>query len=126
MAAEPTDKEEDHMNRKDLLRYGFVLLLGLALAYGGSAAAGELNRVTVPTVPVIGGGEGQDGPTIPPPTCSGFATCYCLCRYAHRCDQNPGECAPLADCLDSCDAAYPPHCPYPEGGGIPKHPRDCL
>ena len=126
MNAQPMEQEEDHMHRKSLVGYGFVLVLGLTLAYACSAAAGEPNRVTVPVIPVIDWGGSNDGPTIPPPTCNGFATCYCFCSYFHRCDQDLGECDPLTDCLNSCDAAYPSHCPYPEGGGVPESPRDCL
>ena len=64
------------------------------------------------------------GPTIPSPSCSGYSTCYCFCRYNHRCDQDPAECTPLANCLNSCDAQYP-GCPYP-GGGYPSSPAECL
>ena len=63
------------------------------------------------------------GPTIPPPSCSGIGICYCVCRYHHRCDQNPSECNPLSQCLYSCDAQYP-NCPYP-GGGYPPNLLAC-
>jgi hypothetical protein len=56
--------------------------------------------------------------------CSGYDTCYCLCRWNNRCDQNPSECDPLADCLNGCDAQYP-GCPTP-GGGFPNSPADCF
>lgn len=63
-------------------------------------------------------------PTIPPPSCSGYSTCYCLCRWFNRCDQNPAECDDLADCLDDCDAEHP-GCPTP-GGGFPSSPGECF
>lgn len=80
----------------------------------------------------IGGGGGSncspprpDCPTLPPPDCNGKAFCYCACRVQHPCATNGAECGPLAQCLNSCDASYPPQCP---GGGNPA-PRtlaDCL
>jgi hypothetical protein len=66
---------------------------------------------------------GTNGPTIPSPTCSGYASCYCRCRYFHRCDQNPAECGPLDSCLYDCDAQYPT-CPYP-GGEYPPNLLSC-
>jgi hypothetical protein len=67
--------------------------------------------------------SGGTGPTIPPPSCSGYASCYCVCRYYHRCDQNSAECGPLGDCLYDCDAQYP-NCPYP-GGDYPPNLLSC-
>lgn len=65
-------------------------------------------------VPTIGGGG----------SCSGLSTCYCFCRFYHRCDLDPAECNPLAQCLNDCDAQYP-GCPYP-GGTYPSSIGECL
>lgn len=67
-----------------------------------------------PVLPTIGGGG----------SCSGIESCYCFCRYYHRCDQDPAECDPLAQCLNDCDAQYP-SCPYP-GGTYPESIIECL
>jgi hypothetical protein len=56
--------------------------------------------------------------------CAGYDTCYCLCRWRNRCDQNPAECDDLSECLNDCDAQYP-GCPYP-GGGYPDNPGECF
>jgi hypothetical protein len=61
-----------------------------------------------------------DGPT---QGCNGYGTCYCVCRWSHRCDLNPAQCNPLSDCLNNCDAQYP-SCPYP-GGEIPPTLASC-
>lgn len=68
-----------------------------------------------PVLPTIGGGGG---------TCPGHESCYCFCRFYHRCDQDPAECDPLAQCLNDCDAQYP-GCPYP-GGTYPSSIIECL
>lgn len=67
-----------------------------------------------PIVPTIGGGG----------SCSGLSSCYCFCRYNHRCDLDPSECDPLSQCLNDCDAQYP-GCPYP-GGDYPSSITECL
>ncbi len=66
----------------------------------------------------------EDDPT-DPPDCSGYSTCYCLCRANHRCDTTPSQCGPLGECLDECDDVFPSWCPQP-GGGYPDQPQDCL
>jgi hypothetical protein len=67
-----------------------------------------------------GGGSG-----IPPgPNCADHASCYCFCRFDHRCDLDAAQCDPLAQCLNSCDANYP-GCPYP-GFGFPSSINECL
>jgi hypothetical protein len=95
-----------------------------------------------PIVPVIGGRtcgaflpDGSPNPDWPDcnggsggtlgQSCEGLATCYCFCRFYHRCDLDAAECNPLAQCLNSCDADYP-GCPYPEGGGFPSSITECL
>ena len=65
------------------------------------------------------------GGTLGGPSCGDLATCYCFCRFYHRCDLDAAECNPLAQCLNSCDADYP-GCPYPEGGGFPSSINECL
>lgn len=95
-----------------------------------------------PIVPMIGGStchaflpdgspnpdwpecNSSDGGSIPGPSCDGIGTCYCFCRYYHRCDLDPAECDPLAQCLNDCDAQYP-GCPYP-GGTYPSSIGECL
>lgn len=67
-----------------------------------------------------------DGSTIPEPTCDNKPACYCVCRYSHQCWHDPSECNALADCLDSCDASFPPHCPYPTGPATPTSPFQCF
>jgi hypothetical protein len=66
----------------------------------------------------------SDGGSLPGPSCDGIGMCYCFCRYYHRCDQDPNECDPLAQCLNDCDAEYP-GCPYP-GGTYPSSIGECL
>ncbi len=66
----------------------------------------------------------EEDPT-DPPDCSGYSTCYCLCRANHRCDTTPSQCGPLGQCLDECDDVFPSWCPEP-GGGYPDQPQDCL
>lgn len=96
-----------------------------------------------PIVPVIGGRtcgaflpDGSPNPawpdcnsgsggTLPGPSCGGLASCYCFCRYYHRCDLDPAQCSPLSQCLNGCDADYP-GCPYPGGGGFPSSITECL
>lgn len=65
------------------------------------------------------------GPTLPGQNCADKASCYCFCRFDHRCDLDAAQCDPLAQCLNSCDASYP-GCPYPEGGGFPSSINECL
>ncbi|EYF05161.1 hypothetical protein [Chondromyces apiculatus] len=69
--------------------------------------------------------NGGNGPTIPPPECTGKTSCYCLCRLDHPCIQNPAECSPLSACLNQCDRDFPSHCP---GGGHtnPQRFSDCF
>lgn len=89
-----------------------------------------------PIVPVFGrtcGAEDPDWPdcnggsggTIPGPSCDGHYTCYCICRFYHRCDLDEAQCNPLSECLDSCDADFQ-GCPYPGGGGFPSSINECL
>lgn len=63
------------------------------------------------------------GPSIPPPSCTGISTCYCVCRWNHRCDTTPSQCSPLSQCLNGCDQQYP-NCPAP-GGGFPPTLASC-
>lgn len=65
------------------------------------------------------------GGTLPGQNCADLASCYCFCRYYHRCDLDAAQCNPLAQCLNGCDANYP-GCPYPGGGGFPSSPSECL
>lgn len=87
---------------------------GSAPTMPGVDTGGEAGVESPPIVPTIGGGG----------SCSGLSTCYCFCRFYHRCDLDPAECDPLAQCLNDCDAQYP-GCPYP-GGGYPSSIGECL
>jgi hypothetical protein len=95
-----------------------------------------------PVVPMIGGStcsaflpdgspnpdwpdcNSTDGGSLPGPSCDGYGMCYCFCRYYNRCDLDPNQCDPLAQCLNDCDAEYP-GCPYP-GGTYPSSIGECL
>jgi len=50
----------------------------------------------------IGGGGGGGGGG-----CPAKDNCYSLCRFVHNCAADSSQCAPLAECLDSCDAEFP-------------------
>ena len=65
-----------------------------------------------------------DGGSVGGSSCDGIGTCYCVCRYNHRCDLDASECDPLTQCLNDCDAQYP-GCPYP-GGGYPSSLAECF
>jgi hypothetical protein len=69
--------------------------------------------------------NGGSGGTLPGQNCAGLASCYCFCRFDHRCDLDGAQCNPLSQCLNSCDANYP-GCPYPGGGGFPSSINECL
>ena len=102
----------------------FRVVLGLCAAFGLSVgcmtqikdAGDDSSPAATSDVQQDIGGGGD---------CSGKAFCYCACRVNHPCATNPSQCGPLGQCLNSCDASYPPQCP---GGGNPN-PRtlaDCL